>query len=260
VQSPDISLVGSTVNILAGNALMQSGNNVTAAAEQVEDADSATASDGAHAFAEQEGTGGGNERSNYKMGMNPMSQRNLTWSTFVALRGNRTKLELTHHVLQQSQKVLNGVLVSKSTAKWVLLESVPAGYLSGDASIVIPQLYRTGILVQNCGNLADTLKLPLIGQLDRLRVLLSSDHKGIGGILLSYDKVSKAIGLLDKNKSQPLRRDTALLVGVRETSDMKPSTPRDFSKGHNADPDHLKAVRAREVRWQSTNVLNLYPV
>ena len=234
---------------------MQSENNVTAAAEQVEDADSATASDGAHAFAEQEGTGG---RSNN--GMHPMSRRNLRQSTFVALRGGETRLECIHHLLQQPQKVLDGVQVSKSTAKWIQWKSVPEGYLSGDASIVIPQLYRTGILVQHCGNLADTLKLPLIGQLDHLRVLLSYDDQGIGGILFSYNKVSKAIGLLDKNKSQPLRRDTALLVGVRETSDMKPSTPRDFSKGHNADPDHLKAVRAREVRWQSTNVLNLYPV
>ena len=235
---------------------MQSGNNVTAAAEQVEDADSATASDGAHAFAEQEGTGGGNERSNYKMSMNPMSQRNLRQSTFVALRGDATILECIHHLLQQSQKVLDGVQISKSTAKWISWKSVPAGHLSGDASIVVPELYRTGILVQNCGNLADTLMLPLIGQLERLCAILSSDNQGIGGILFSYDKDGKVIDLLG---NQPLRRDTALLVGVRETSDMRPSTPRDFSKGHNADPNHLKVVRAREVRWQSTNVLNLYP-
>ena len=258
MQSPDISLVGSTVNILAGNALMQSGNNVTAAAEQVEDADSSTAWDGAHAFAEQEVTGGGNERSNYKIGMNPMSQSNLTWSTFVALRGDRTKLELIHHLLQQSQKVLNGVQISKSTAKWITWKSVPAGHLSRDASIVVPELYRTGILVQNCGNLADTLKLPLIGQLVRLRVLLSSDDQGIGGILFLYDKGSKAIDLL--HSRQELSRDTALLVGVRETNDMRPTTSRDLSKGVAGDPDHLKVVRAREVRWQSTNVLNLYPV
>ena len=180
--------------------------------------------------------------------LHPNSRRNLAQSVYIAERGG-TLLQVLHHLLQQSHKTVNGVPISVSTAKWMKWSIVPAGLLSRDAAIIVPQLCETGIQVHNAGNLADLLRLTGKNKMSSLLYFLTNIKENLGAILLSYNKVEGTIAPLPVKKTgQALGRDTRLVIGLGPSNLLKPSTPRADLNVKVADPDRLRDVLAREVR------------
>lgn len=164
-----------------------------------------------------------------------------------------------HHVLNQPQKTINGETVADSVANWLDMSTVPGALLGHDAALIFPQLDKVGIQIRDCDKLCEILQLWATVQSRRTTVksrrskwyffqFLREDTR-LGGILFYYNKEERKFELLTSDMSFDSKtEDTTVIIALRKTNNMKPTTSEDELKGRVADPEHCKAIQAREVR------------